>query len=163
MTTQEQTDAVAEMFAVPEGAKRLEWFVGEWTLGGTLELEGNTFAISGDWSMTPAAGGWGVRSQLRGEIEGLGPMLEDDLLGFDPETALIHLYSLTNTGNVHDHVGQWREDGGFDLVYEGTQQGQPYREEIELRREGERRFTVRSVEHVGGALASMMQAELTRR
>ena len=113
--------------------------------------------------MTPAAGGWGVRSELRGEIEGLGPMLEDDLLGFDQASGLIHLYSLTNTGNVHDHTGRWREDGGMDLVYEGTQQGQPYREEIELRRDGERRFTIRAVEHVAGELASMMLAELTRR
>lgn len=163
MTTQEQTDMVAEMFPIPDGAKRLEWFIGEWTLGGTLQMGADTFAISGDWSMTRAAGGWGVRSVLRGQVEGLGAMLEDDLLGFDQESGLIHLYSLTNTGNVHDHTGPWRDDGGLDLVYEGTQQGQPYREEIELRRDGEGRFTVRAVEHVGGEVASVMLAELTRR
>lgn len=163
MTTQEQTDAVAEMFPVPEGAQRLEAFVGEWTLSGTLEMQGNTFAIAGDWSMTPAAGGWGIRSELRGRIEGLGAMLEDDLLGFDQESGQVHLYSLTNTGNVHDHTGQWRDDGGIDLVYEGTQQGQPYHETIELRSDPAGRLTVHSVERIGGAVASVMAATLTRK
>lgn len=163
MTTQEQTDMVAEMFPVPEGAKRLGWFVGEWTLGGTLQMGGDTFPISGDWSMTAAAGGWGVRSHLQGQIEGFGAMYEDDLLGFDQESGLIHLYSLTNTGNVHDHVGPWREDGDFDLVCEGTQQGQAYHEAIEFRCDGDRRFTVRSVERVGGEVASVMEAVLTRK
>ncbi|MGE0134013.1 MAG: hypothetical protein AB7L91_05280 [Dehalococcoidia bacterium] len=162
MTTQEQTD-MAQMFPMPDGAKRLQWFVGEWTLSGTLQLGEDTLPISGDWSMTPVAGGWGVRSHLEGQIEGLGAMLEDDLLGFDQETGLVHLYSLTNTGNVHDHTGPWREDGDIDLAYDGTQQGQPYHEEIELRCDGDRRFTVRAVERVGGEVTSVMLAALNRK
>ncbi|MBX7112529.1 MAG: hypothetical protein K1X87_11885 [Dehalococcoidia bacterium] len=163
MTTQEQTDMVAEMFPIPEGAKRLEWFIGEWTIDGTLQMGEDTLPLTGGASILAAAGGWGLRSELVGQVQGLGTMRENDLFGFDQERGLLHMYSLTNTGNVHDHVGQWRDDGGFDLVYEGVQQGQPYREEMEVRRTGEAAFTIHDVEYVAGALASVMEVELTRR
>lgn len=161
MTTQ-QTDQVAVMFPIPEGAKRLERFRGDWTVTGSLAMEGNTMPVAGRWQMVPAAAGWGLRCKFEGTIEGLGTADEDDLVGYDQETGLSHVYSLTNTGNVHDHVGDWTSADVLELVYEGTMQGAPYREVVTCTFSGDAAVQLRSVEHVGGELVSVFEANLTK-
>lgn len=161
MTTQ-QTDMVAEMFPGPEGAKRLERFLGEWVVEGSLTMEGNAAPVAGHWSFVPAAAGWGLRSKFEGMIEGMGRADEDDLVGFDAETGLVHIYSLTNTGNVHDHVGDWTGADTMEFVCETTQGGAPYREVITCDFTSPTSVTFHSTEHIGGELASTFEANLRK-
>ena len=93
-------------------------------------MEGNSMPVSGIWRFVPAAAGWGLRAKFEGNVEGMGRMEEDDLFGFDAETGKTHIYSLTNTGNVHDHVGGWTGADSLEFVCATTQDGKPYREVI---------------------------------
>lgn len=163
MTTQEQqADMITEMFPIPEGAKRLGRFLGDWTAQGSLAMEGNSLPVRGSWRFVPAAAGWGIRSKFEADIKGMGHMDEDDLAGFDAETGLSHIYSLTNTGNVHDHVGRWTGADSVEFVCETTQGGKPYREVIVCTFHGDRELVVSSTEYVGGEQISAFEATLRK-
>lgn len=79
--------------------------VGRWKGAGTLVAEGATAPVTLTWTCALAAGGYAVSCVVDGEAEGMGPLAESDLFGVDPTTGLFHWYSVTNTGEVHDHWG----------------------------------------------------------
>ena len=164
MTTQEQqTGIIAEMFPVPAEAKRLERFLGDWSVEGSVTMEGNPARMTGSWRFTPAAAGWGVRAKLEAQVEGLGAMDEDDLAGFDAETGSFHVYSLTNTGNVHDHAGGWPDDNTFQMAYDGLQEGKAYREEVTISFLRADELEIHGKEYVGGQLISSTDVTLRKR
>jgi hypothetical protein len=163
MTTQEQRiDRVAELFPIPEQARTLERFIGEWTVEGTITTEGETGAMSGTWSFTRAAGGWGIHARLDGYLEGLGVLDEDTLVGFDAGSGVFHAYSLTNTGHVHDHPGGWVDADTLEFALDASQGGKPYREEISIRFTGRDELHIRGVEYIEGQVVTSMDARLRR-
>ena len=159
----EQPSTLAEMFPIPAEARALERFLGSWDVDGTLTVEGNPLPLTGEWHFAPAAGGWGLKGTLHARIEGLGAYEEDDLFGFDVETGLFHLYSLTNSGAVHDHEARWTSADILEFSYEGLQGGKPYRElgQVEVLDGG--RLRAESTDYVDGELATSMDVMLRRR
>jgi hypothetical protein len=158
-----QMPTLAELFPVAEQARALERFLGRWSVEGTLTVEGNPLRMRGEWLFSPAAAGWGVKGTLRAEIDGMGVYEEDDLVGFDVETGSLHLYSLTNSAAVHDHVASWSSADVFEFDYEGLQGGKPYREVGRAEFLGADRLQIDSTDHVEGQLSSEMKATLRRR
>jgi hypothetical protein len=170
MTTNEMTDTAeavpptfADLFPIPDEARRLERLLGTWKVSGALTAEGTVMPMSGQWQFSPAAAGWGVASELRAEVEGMGVYEEHDLVGFDAESGLFHVYSLTNSGAVHDHVARWPTADRLEFEYTGLQGGRPYREvgTVEFLADGGLRMA--SEDFVDGEMASSMEARLDRR
>jgi hypothetical protein len=118
--------------------------------------------MTGEWRMTPAAAGWGIAGTLHASIEGLGAYEEHDLVGYDVETDMFHIYSLTNSSAVHDHVARWRSADVLELEYTGLQGGKSYRETgtTEFMPDGSLRIT--SEDFVDGQRATSMSVMLTR-
>ena len=167
-TTELRSDAaeaptLAELFPVPEQAQQLARFLGVWAVDGSLTVEGNPLTMTGEWSFTPAAAGWGVKASLHAEIEALGAYEEDDLVGFDVETGTFHIYSLTNSAAVHDHVASWTSENILSFDYEGLQGGKAYREVGRMEFLSEHRMQAESTDYVDGEVASAMHVTLTRR
>jgi hypothetical protein len=162
-SAQAEAPTFANLFPIPDEARRLERFLGTWNVSGALTAEGTVMPMSGQWQFSPAAAGWGVASELRAEVEGMGVYEEYDLVGFDAETGLFHVYSLTNSGAVHDHVARWSTADRFEFEYTGLQGGQPYREvgTVEILADGGIRVT--SEDFVNGEIATSMEARLDRR
>jgi hypothetical protein len=154
---------LAEMFPLPDGAKTLERFIGDWTFDGTLTIEGNALPMTGEWSFTGVAGGWGVRGAMTSEVEGLGSYEEDDLVGFDQETGKVHIYSVTNSAAVHDHVGEWSDENTLQAEYDGLQGGKPYHEAIRVRFTASDVIEMESQDYVEGELASAIVVTLRKR
>jgi hypothetical protein len=163
MTTQEQMPTLAEMFPKPEETSRFARFAGEWALEGTLTLEGTPLPMTGSWTFTIVAGGWGVRGVMRSQVEGLGTYEEDDLVGFDQETGQFHVYSITNSAAVHDHVGGWTDPHTFEIAYEGRQGGKPYREMARVKFSNDATLEMESTDYVDGQLASVLAVTLRKR
>jgi hypothetical protein len=158
-----EAQTLAELFPVPDQARQLARFIGAWAVEGTLTVEGNPLKMVGEWIFAPSAAGWGVRASLRAEIEALGAYEEDDLVGYDVETRTFHIYSLTNSGAVHDHVASWASENVLDFEYNGLQGGKPYREVGRVELLAADRMLAESTDFVDGQEASSMEVTLTRR
>jgi hypothetical protein len=85
--------------------------VGKWSGKGTITAEGQTHAVTMTWNCTDAAAG----AKCHGKIVGLpGFTYElDDLWGYSAVDGLVHWYTVTNAGEVHDHAGHLDADGGL--------------------------------------------------
>jgi hypothetical protein len=152
----ENSSKLTDIFPLPEEAKRLALFIGDWSVKGNLTLGGNSFNVQGNWKFTSAAAGWGVVNVGKLSIEGLGSYEEVDIIGFDPGEKLYHIFAVTNTAATHDHRGKWGEDNTLCVVYEGLQEGKKYREEIEIKILGSNEFAVNEKDILDGKVISTM-------
>jgi hypothetical protein len=138
--------AISEMFPIPGEAKRLEVFLGDWIVEGIITMEGNPVKVSGKWKFDKAAGGWGVKANMKMELEGMGIYEEDDLVGFDPGAGKFHIFTLTNTAATHDHMGDWKDENTLYVKYNGLQEGKRLREEITVRLAEPGQFSISEVD-----------------
>ena len=74
----------------------------------------------------------GVSTQMDLQVEESGDYFEDALWSFDRNTGKIRVFSLTSTGEVHDHVGGWINDKNLKVKWLGTYEGTPVSEEISV-------------------------------
>jgi len=152
---------LADVFPLPEEAKKLQFFVGDWNVAGTMTFEGKTFRVGGYWKFTSIAAGWGVMNIGKMEIERLGAYEEVDILGFDPNEKLFHMFSVTNTAAAHDHKAKW-SDATVSFVYEGLQDGKRYREEILVKILGPSEMRVHEEDSLDGSIVSTMDVTLKK-
>ena len=158
----EKNPSLNELFPLPDGARRLQVFVGDWKVEGTLTFEGKPLKVKGTWKISSAAAGWGVLNVGRMELEGMGKYEEVDILGFNPGEKLVHLFSLTNTAAVHDHKGRWSDDTTLNFVYEGSQEGKKYREEITVKFHSPKEWSINELDSLDGQIISTMEITLRK-
>jgi hypothetical protein len=158
----QKNPTLSELFPLPESAKRLSVFVGNWRVEGTLTFGGNPLNVTGAWVISSAAAGWGVINIGRLEIEGMGAYEEIDLLGFDSGENLVHLFSLTNTAATHDHKGTWSDDKTLKLLYEGLQEGRKLKEQITIVFNNKDEWDISEVDTLDGQAVSTMDITLRR-
>src|SRR5688572_15576153 len=107
----------ARFLDVPPAAKRLEVLLGTWKGEGTITVNGNTVTWKPKWSCSMNSGGWGVTCKLSGRIPGLGQYDETDVFGYDGAADLVHWFSTSSRGEVHDHAGRWTDGRTLQLEW----------------------------------------------
>jgi hypothetical protein len=94
----------------PPGALQLHALVGHWTGLGEMKEPGKADqAVTVVMNCVETAGGWGIRcddSMIGKDMD----YLESDLMGYDSAGTNVHWYAVTNAGEVHDQVAQWKDD-----------------------------------------------------
>jgi hypothetical protein len=158
----ENNPKLSDIFPSPAEVKKLQFFLGDWTVEGTLSFEGKPFNVTGLWRFSSVSAGWGVLNVGKMQIAGLGAYEEVDLLGFDPGEKMFHLFSVTNTAAAHDHKGKWLDDKRISFLYEGLQEGKPYKEEIELKILSSTEFTIHEKDTLGNQVISTMDATMRK-
>jgi len=158
----EQSPTISEVFPIPAEAKRLEVFLGDWDVEGTVTFGGNAMKAKGRWAFRKAAGGWGLKATMKVNLEGMGSYEEDDLVGFDKESGRLHVFTLTNTAAVHDHLATWSDRNTLNLEYDGLQDGKKLREEATIRFSRPNELTMSEVDTVDGQVASTMEVTLRK-
>ncbi len=153
---------IRELYPVPAEVERLRVFLGDWRGGGVLRTGGAEMKVAGRWRFLAAAGGWGVRVSMRSTIEGMGEYALDTLIGFDPETGTLHVYSLTNMAETHDHTAAWSDEATLHGRYDGTKDGKAFREDFTIRLTRPDEMTVEYVETLDGRLDSTMSIRLKK-
>ena len=85
-----------------------------------------------------------------------------NVFGFDPGGGLTHLYSVSNFGDCHDHMGKWSDDNTLKLKYTGVWDGKPMTEDVNITLDGpdQYSFTVTSV--VGGEQTMFIQGTMKK-
>lgn len=79
---------LSELFPLPEGAKKLCAFAGNWSVEGILTFGGTPFRVTGTWAFSSAVAGWGILNVGHLNIEGMGAYEEVDLLASIPKRTL---------------------------------------------------------------------------
>ncbi len=72
----------------------------------------------------------GINSEVNTHIEGYEDYYENDLWSFDPVKGEVHLFSITSEGQIHDHVGKWKDETTLELEWHGTFEDQEQEEHI---------------------------------
>jgi hypothetical protein len=110
--------SAARFLEVPAPAKRLEVLLGTWKGDAVMTVNGRAITWKAKWSCAMNTGGWGVTCKLSGRIPGLGQYDETDVFGYDDESDLVHWFSTTSRGEVHDHAGRWTDGKTLQLDWQ---------------------------------------------
>jgi hypothetical protein len=133
---------------------KLGMLLGSWKGQGTLSMGGQDMAVRSTFECEVARGGIGLDCVHDGQIEGVGPLIEDALIGIDPATGDLHWYNINTMGEAHDHVGHWAGDSRIEWEVEGQADGKPMVETISMDIEGNA-LSFRSETRVDGQQAAL--------
>jgi hypothetical protein len=134
--------------------------IGKWTGNGTIQSEGKTHKVTMSWDCVAAAGGTGAK--CKASIVGIpGFTYEfDDLWALSPADGLVHWYTITNAGEVHDHQGHLDTSGGQLAAHVAV--GGKMLSEVITFRCSKSSFVMSWVTTLGGAPHESGQIELSK-
>lgn len=149
---------------LPKEVSNMECLVGAWKGNGSLALGKDSARLRATWSCKRTAARYGVLCAFHVTgIPGVASYEETDLLGYEPNTQKYHWYSVTNAGETHDHVAELPAGDALSFVFQGTRDGKPLKEVIDLSFSQDSRHILGKVELVvGGVSESVMQLELDK-
>jgi hypothetical protein len=114
--------------------KNLMQFTGKWKLeNAEFTAGGKTMTGTYTFDCIPVNDNTGILAHEKFETKNSGTMLGENLIGYDPNTGLIHLYSTDNMGTAHDHYGYWIDPQHLFVQYQGPKDGKMYLEQIEMK------------------------------
>ncbi len=108
----------------PEQLQTLERLVGTWK-GKRMRYESGDIKsdVEVELEVRRIVDGWGLESTMVSEIPGVGEYRERDLWGYDHAEKSIHMFSVKNMGQSHDHSGAWKDEKTLRLMYTGVANG----------------------------------------
>ena len=117
----------------PEAQQNLSQFTGKWKLD-NAELKMGEKTLTGIYTFdcSQVCENTGILAHEKFETKESGNMIGENLMGYDPNTGLIHLYSIDNRGTTHDHYGYWIDNKHLFVQYQGIVEGKMYVEQINL-------------------------------
>jgi len=97
--------------------------VRNWKSKASLTTNGQTQTLDYFMDFKTDAGGWGLSYHEKGVITGATPYIGFGMVAIDPGDNTVHIFTVSNYGDVHDHKGHWTDDKHFSLVYNGLSEG----------------------------------------
>jgi hypothetical protein len=76
--------------------------------------------------------GFGLQCTEENMSKEMGSYKSVDLFGFDPGKQLIHMFTVSNMAEIHDHWGKWVDSKSLDLEYDGMKDGKAFVEKLHL-------------------------------
>ena len=128
----------------------LKQLIGEWNVGISMKT-GDGKIVSGCGEMAAVEiRDVGFNSEIDACIEGYDDYYENDFWTFDQSTGKVHLFSITSEGDVHDHVGNWKDNSLLELNWRGTFEDQEIEEKIEAKWLTKDQIEVKEIHYVLG-------------
>jgi hypothetical protein len=149
---------------LPKPIADMERWVGQWKGTGALHAGADNAPLSATWSCQRTSAKFGVSCAFHVTgIPGVPSYEETDLMGYDAVASVYHWYSVTNAGETHDHVARASSGNALQFAFDGTQDGKPFKEVIDLTfADGGRRVIGRVETFVAGASVSVMDVTLVK-
>ncbi len=153
------TPAQAEEARPNPQQQAVKSLIGKWSGKGSIVMEGKTHAVTMTWDCADAAAGTGAR--CHGVILGIPGFTYtfDDLWAWSPADGLVHWFTVTNAGEVHDHRGHLDAGGGLVQV-ELPMDGKLFSEVVTFKRRG-KALTMSWMTTVGGTMRERGSIDLT--
>jgi hypothetical protein len=146
----------------PESVKKLYYFDGKWQGKATMTMNGQSQTFDYFMDMKKDANGWGLAYHEKGLIPNAPPYMGFGAITTDLNDNMIHIFTVSNYGDVHDHKGSWIDDKRFKLQYNGTMEGKPMVEDMECEVLGKDKWKVYDKVTVGGEVFQTMEVILSR-
>jgi hypothetical protein len=105
--------------------------------------------------------GFGVSCHMQASNKEMA-IAETDLFGYDPVSNTFHWYSVTNTGETHDHKAQWTDTHTMKANYTWTQEGAKMAENITFKFNGNNNMLFESVVSKNGQQVAHFKGTLKR-
>lgn len=112
--------------------QRFVALVGQFDGSGTLSMGGKSAPVTFHHDIHAFALGFGVQIDEQFDSEMTGHYEAVNIVGFDPNTGRMHLYTVDNFADAHDHAGRWVNDHTLKLQHVGTVEGKRYVENLGL-------------------------------
>jgi hypothetical protein len=141
------------------GSAKLYALLGSWS--GQAEMkDGDKPAskVNVKFECRKTSGGWGIRCEAALTSAEMN-YLETDLFGYDAAAGKVHWYSVTNAGEVHDHVGTWTSASRLFVRHTGSD----VTEDITLALNGANEMGFEVLTTPAGGATSTMRGSLTKR
>jgi hypothetical protein len=148
---------------MPEGAKKLQVFAGDFEGTGTMTMEGKTHNTKVSHINETGAGGWAVTIVETVESSDMETYRGENIFGYEAGSDLTHLYSVSNYGDCHDHKGKWSNEKTLVLQYEGFMNGVPMVEVINIVVDSPTQYSYTVQGIVGGQPAYNGQATMRKK
>jgi hypothetical protein len=145
---------------VPDEVKKLYIFLGNWKGKATMTANGETQNFDYFMDMKTDADGWGILYHEKGLIPNATPYLGFGMLAFDVNDNMLHIFTVSNYGDVHDHKGTWTDDKHFKVVYNGTMEGKTMKEELSVEITDANTWKFNDVVTVDGQTFQTLNAEM---
>lgn len=158
-----QTNAQEKQNPVPEPLKKLYVFEGNWQGKATMTVNGQTMTMDYFMDMKKDAQGWGLSYHEKGMMPDAPPYIGFGAFGMDMADNSLHIYTISNYGDVHDHKGTWTDDKNFKLQYTGNMDGKPMVEDLWCEVIDKDRWKLHDKITVGGEVFQTMEATMHRK
>jgi hypothetical protein len=137
----------------PAAQKNIMQFVGFWKLDNANFMMGDkTLTGAYTFDCSAVCDNTGILAHEKFVTKEAGTMMGENLLGYDPNTGLVHLYSIDNTGTAHDHYGYWINDKHLFVQYQGILDGKMYVEQINMMFDSPNKMNIKLVGMLNGEI-----------
>jgi hypothetical protein len=152
---------------LPKEVQQMYCMVGDWTAkDAVFTVEGKKHKASFAVSCAPTSAGMGLLCSATFDIDGIGKGLQEtDLFGYDPGSDRYHWFSVTQSGETHDHVAlpPKSKDDPIVFAYSGVQDGKPVQEVVTMKFASETKIEFRNDGILGGKAAWLITATMTKK
>jgi hypothetical protein len=139
--------------APPPAQQNLIQFAGNWKLDNAKLMIGDkTLTGIYTFSCFRVCENTGILAHEKFITKDSGTMSGENLIGYDLNTGLVHLYSIDNNGTTHDHYGYWINKNHLFVQYQGVVEGKMYVEQINM--------TFRNPDKLDLKLVGMLNGEI---
>jgi hypothetical protein len=149
--------------AIPEQAKKLQMFVGTWEGTGSMTMGDMKHDIKITHINEPIADGWGFKNTEINEMDGMKAYRGNSLFGYDAGGGKVHMYTVSNYGDCHDHAGNWTGENSLRLQYDGIQDGKPMTEVINITADSPTKYHFTGNVKVDGKQMSSLEGTMTKK
>ena len=136
--------------------------VGNWQGQGEFgETDQTPATLALNLQCQKTSAGFGVSCQMQASNKEMA-MSETDLFGHDPVSNTFHWYSVSNTGETHDHLAQWTDAHTMKANYAWSQEGAKMAENITFKLNGNNNMLFESVVSQNGQQVAHFKGTLKR-
>jgi hypothetical protein len=136
--------------------------LGHWTGSGKL-IVGNDepMDLTIDLNCGEAANGWAVHCDMIAKNPNM-TIYESDLMGVDPITGMGHWYAITDQGDAHDHIVEWKDANDMSASYSWKQDGKQMAENVSMKFDGGNTIDFSSVITADGEKMTAFSGKMTK-
>jgi hypothetical protein len=149
---------------IPTQIQRLYIFQGTWEGEANMIYQNQAlpkFRLKHENSILE--GKWGLYIRESADIPTLGRYYSANLLGYDSGGDKVHLYTVSNFGDTHDHAGNWVNDTTLVLEYRGLYEGKPMVERLPIIIPNSSTYSFADTVFVDDVPVNIFRATMTKR
>lgn len=151
-----------EVSSPPEQIRKLSTIVGTFEGEATMTMGGKSMKGKIRHVNSSVSDGWGFLMDEVVTMEDGSTYKSFNIVGYDAGGGKVHVFSVTNAGETHDHKGSWTKPNAVSVQYDGRWEGKPYVEKAALTLDGPDAYTLSWNATLGGKTAGSGEEKLRR-